>query len=91
VLLLGHDAALASLHQVLLGEATGSVLGRTVPHLGLRASGDHLAARLHVLAGHVRRVRIGVHFYISRGEINIERVELEHRQPRNFTVVHGIH
>jgi hypothetical protein len=64
VLLLRHNAALASLHQVLLGEPTGSVLGRTVPHLGLRASRHHLATRLHILAGHVRRIhRVGVHFY----------------------------
>ena len=76
MLLLGHDAALLGLHQVLLGEATGSVLGRAVPDLGLRARGDHLAARLHVLASHVHGVgvRVGVHFYSCRGEINTSGV-----------------
>jgi hypothetical protein len=63
VLLLGHDAALLGLHQILLGQATGSVLGRAVPDLGLGAHGDHLAAHLVILASHVVRVR--VHFYIQ--------------------------
>lgn len=35
VLLLGNDAALASLHQILALEATARVLGRAVPHLRL--------------------------------------------------------
>jgi len=60
VLLLGHDAALASLHQVLLGQATGSVLGRSVVDLGLGANRYNLATALDILASHVR----GVHFYI---------------------------
>ena len=73
MLLLGHDAALASLHQVLLGQATGSVLGRAVPHLGLRAYRDHLTTGLVILTSHVRRIHrvrigIGIHFYIEGGE-----------------------
>ena len=35
VLLLGYDAALASLHQILALEAAARVLGRAVPHLRL--------------------------------------------------------
>jgi hypothetical protein len=49
VLLLRHDAALAGLHQILLDQPTGSVLGRAVPNLRLRANRRHLAAS-HVLA-----------------------------------------
>lgn len=49
MLLLGYNAALASLHQILLGQATGSVLGRSVKHLGLRARGHHSASHLHIL------------------------------------------
>jgi len=37
VLLLGYDAALARLHQILALEATARMLGRAVPHLRLRA------------------------------------------------------
>lgn len=69
MLSLGYDAALSGLHQVLLGQPTGSVLGRAVPHLGLRARCHSLAAAHVVLT---RRIRIrgigrihGVHFYTS--------------------------
>ena len=37
VLLLADDATLLSLHQILLGESTGSVLGSAVEHLSLGA------------------------------------------------------
>lgn len=56
VLLLGHDAALAGLHQILLDQPTGSVLGRSVPNLRLRANRRHLATSLNVLASHVHCV-----------------------------------
>lgn len=49
VLLLGHDAALLGLHQILLGQATGSVLGRTVVDLGLGAHCDHATLLLLAL------------------------------------------
>jgi len=55
VLLLGNDAALLGLHQVLLGQATGSVLGRAVPHLRLGANSGHLAAH-HVVLAHIHVV-----------------------------------
>jgi len=64
VLLLGHDAALLGLHQILLGQATGSVLGRSVPDLGLGASSHHSAAILLILAS--------IHFYIQCGEYILE-------------------
>ncbi len=41
VLALGNDASLLGLHQILLGQATGSVLGRPVPDLGLGTNGHH--------------------------------------------------
>ena len=53
VLLLGNDATL-------LGQATGSVLGRSVPDLGLRASRHHRATFLLILAS--------IHLYIHCGE-----------------------
>jgi len=66
VLLLGHNAALASLHQILLGQATGSVLGGAVKHLGLGSRSHHLASRLDILAS----LR---HFYIYCEEIKTLR------------------
>ena len=60
VLLLGNDATLLGLHEVLLGQATGSVLGRSVPDLGLRASRHHRATFLLILAS--------IHLYIHCGE-----------------------
>ena len=50
VLLLGYNAALASLHQILLGQTTGSVLGGAVKHLGLGSRSHHLASHLKILA-----------------------------------------
>ena len=49
VLLLAHDAALAGLHEILLGKATGGVLGRAVEHLGLRAHRDLRTTLLSIL------------------------------------------
>ncbi len=43
VLLLRDDATLLGLHQILLGQATGSVLGGSVVDLGLGAHSQHLA------------------------------------------------
>jgi len=40
VLLLRHDATLSGLHQILLGQATGSMLGSSMKHLGLGAHSD---------------------------------------------------
>ena len=50
VLLLRNDATLLGLHQILLGEATGSVLGSAVVNLGLGANSDHLATHHGVVA-----------------------------------------
>ncbi len=58
MLLLGDDAALAGLHQILLGEATGSVLGRSVPDLRLGASRHHLAAASHGILTSVHSIVI---------------------------------
>jgi hypothetical protein len=49
VLLLGHDAALLGLHQILLGQATGSVLCRAVINLGLGAHSHRTALLLLLL------------------------------------------
>ena len=72
VLLLADDATLLSLHQILLGESTGSVLGSSVEHLGLGAHGDHLSTnhRGVVAVIIVAILTSGVHFYISTVEIN---------------------
>ena len=40
VLALANNAPLSGLHQILLGQATGSVLGSSVEHLGLGAHSD---------------------------------------------------
>lgn len=37
-----HNAAVLVLHQILLGQTTGGVLGRAVENLGLGANCDHL-------------------------------------------------
>lgn len=50
VLALRYNAPLARLHQVLLDQATGSVLGGAVPDLRLRADRWELRAASHVLA-----------------------------------------
>ena len=51
VLLLGNDATLLGLHQILSRQATGGVLRGAVPDLRLRADGLHLlAATEHVVA-----------------------------------------
>lgn len=54
MLALGYNAPLARLHQVLLDQATGSVLGGAVPDLRLRAHRWDLRATTHVLASIVR-------------------------------------
>ena len=54
MLALGYNAPLARLHQVLLDQATGSVLGGAVPDLRLRADRWDLRATTHVLASIVR-------------------------------------
>jgi hypothetical protein len=77
VLLLGHDATLLGLHQVLARQATAGLLRRAVPHLRLRAHRLHattiLATRAAARAAHTSRVaraivvsttRVVVHFYI---------------------------
>ena len=53
VLALRYNAPLARLHQVLLDQATGSVLGGAVPDLRLRADRWELRAATHVLASTV--------------------------------------
>lgn len=68
VLLLGNNATLLGLHQILLGQATGSVLGRTVPNLRLRANRHHLTTRLVILTSNVV-----VHFYTETKEIKTWR------------------
>lgn len=47
MLALGYNATLARLHQVLLDQATGSVLGGAVPDLRLRADRWELRAAVH--------------------------------------------
>ncbi len=42
MLLLADDATLLGLHQILLGESTGSVLGSSVVDLRLGAHSEHL-------------------------------------------------
>ena len=86
VLLLADNATLARLHQVLLGQATGSVLGGAVVDLSLGADSRRLAA-LHILARHVRgvssirRVR-GVHFFYTL------RNENKRESPLDFKTDH---
>jgi hypothetical protein len=42
-LLTAHNAAVLVLHQILLSQATGGVLGSAVEYLGLGANCDHLS------------------------------------------------
>ena len=67
VLLLGNDATLLGLHQILLSEATGSVLGGSVIDLRLGANSHHLSSHhvvvLAILTSRIHRVH-RVHFYI---------------------------
>jgi hypothetical protein len=66
VLLLADDTTLLGLHQILLGESTGSVLGGSVVDLGLGAHSDHLSTNhRRVIAVVVAILTSGVHFYIS--------------------------
>lgn len=48
MLLTADDAAGLRLHEVLLGQATGSVMGGTMVHLGLGANGGHGATVHHL-------------------------------------------
>lgn len=69
VLLLAHNTALASLHEILLLKPTGGVLGRAVEDLGLRAHRDLCTTLLSILTrrGRGRVVRkgvVGVHFIL---------------------------
>ncbi len=49
MLLTADDAAGLRLHEVLLGQATRSMLGGTVVHLGLGANGRHGPAIHHAV------------------------------------------
>lgn len=75
VFTLRNDATLLGLHQILLGQATGSVLGSSVPDLRLGARSHHsttllllLLVLLLVLAS------VLYHFYTSEGEIKTLKV-----------------
>jgi hypothetical protein len=61
MLLLGNNTSLSGLHQILLGQTTGSMLGSSVENLRLRASCDHSATILLILTSYVSAV--AVHFY----------------------------
>ena len=70
VLLLAHNAALARLHEILLLQPTGGVLGRAVEDLGLGAHRDLRTTLLSILtrvavATVVRkRGAVAVHFIL---------------------------
>ncbi len=53
MLLAADDATLLGLHQILLGQATGRMLCRSVVDLGLRADRGDLATAHHVVATRV--------------------------------------
>ena len=48
VFTLADNATLLGLHQVFLGQATGSVLGGSMVDLGLGAHSDHLSTDHHI-------------------------------------------
>lgn len=69
VLLLAHNAALARLHEILLLQPTGGVLGRAVEDLGLGAHRDLRTTLLSILTRRVAvatvvRRRVAVHFIL---------------------------
>ena len=72
VLALGYNATLARLHQVLLDQATGSVLGGAVPDLRLRAdrwdlrAASHVHAHVHVLASTVVAAAVHLLYFTHR-------------------------
>ena len=65
VLLLADNATVLGLHEVLLCQATGRVLGGTVPHLSGTARGGNLRATLLAILtrGILTVLASGVHFY----------------------------
>ncbi len=63
------DTTLLGLHQILLSQATGSVLGRSVKDLGLGSNGGHLGASHHVVLT-VATSHVGhLGFYLERRKI----------------------
>jgi len=77
MLLLAYNATLPGLHEVLLGQPTGSVLCRAVKHLALGANRDLRASHHIILASRV-------HIYNKSIEIN-----LVHGKSRRLTRVNS--
>ncbi len=66
VLAAADDATLLGLHQILLGQATGSVLGRSMVYLGLGSNGGYLGTSHHVVLT-VATSHVGhLGFYLER-------------------------
>jgi len=81
VLGLGYNAALAGLHEVLLDQATGSVLGGSVEDLCLATNCDHAA---HLWVRYVL-ASIAVHFvYTLRSDFFLEHFETGNTSLQDF-------
>ncbi len=65
VFTLGNDATLLGLHQILLGETTGSVLGSSMPDLRLGANSHHSTTILVIVLVLILLILTSVvdHFY----------------------------
>jgi hypothetical protein len=66
VLAAADDTTLLGLHQILLSQATGSVLGRSVKDLGLGSNGGYLASSLYVVVATVATSLSHLGFYLER-------------------------
>lgn len=69
------DLALVA-HEILAREATGRVLGRTVPDLRLAASRGHLTGHITLTTSEFRKRRNLSHFYILVKEKSAMRLLL---------------
>ena len=69
VFTLGNNATLLSLHQILLGETTGSVLSSSVPDLRLGANSHHSTTLLLLLLLVLVLTGVVDHFYTRGLEI----------------------
>jgi hypothetical protein len=66
VLALADNAPLSGLHQILFDQATGSMLGSSVKHLGLGAHRDggtshHIAIAIAIVIVAILASRVGIH------------------------------
>ena len=97
MLLLGNDAAVLVLHEVLLLEATARVVGRAVPDLRVRAdcalgTAEHIKLRRHGLASHhvLARTAATAHHLRHGVALASHRVLASHHALASHHLRHGV-